>query len=238
MKTLTVILLMMVSQTIWAAGGLSPEKVQNVILSSRDVNRIVCEGGDIEDLFFSEEKGVIAKTSGSNAFIKITSIQEGNKIILARQDIDLFVICGGMVYSIIGQLRPVPSQTIYLSGRAQKIRKTYKRFRKMPFEKRVLAILRKAYLDNYPETFDVKEENKILGELGGGIVELTRTIDVAGAGLRIRELSYYAADSDSKLHEKDFLKPQFGSRIVAISIDKPSLVSGESTRVFMIEKRY
>ena len=47
-----------------------PDQTSRIRLSNRDINHIVCEGGKIEDVKFSAEKGLAVEKGGSDAWIK------------------------------------------------------------------------------------------------------------------------------------------------------------------------
>ena len=49
---------------------IKPERTTLVELSNHDMNRIHCANGEINDLYYSEEKGITDKIEGSNLFIK------------------------------------------------------------------------------------------------------------------------------------------------------------------------
>ena len=47
-----------------------PDQTSRIRLSNRDINHVVCEGGEIEDIKFSAEKGLAVEKGGSDAWIK------------------------------------------------------------------------------------------------------------------------------------------------------------------------
>ena len=47
-----------------------PDQMSMIRLSNRDVNHLVCEGGEIEDVKFSAEKGLAVEKGGADAWIK------------------------------------------------------------------------------------------------------------------------------------------------------------------------
>jgi conjugal transfer pilus assembly protein TraK len=47
-----------------------PDQTSRIRLSNRDVNHVVCVGGEIEDVKFSAEKGLAVERGGSDAWIK------------------------------------------------------------------------------------------------------------------------------------------------------------------------
>src|SRR3546814_17218585 len=47
-----------------------PDQMSTIRLSNRDVNHIVCVGGEIEDVKFSAEKAIAVERAGSDAWVK------------------------------------------------------------------------------------------------------------------------------------------------------------------------
>lgn len=47
-----------------------PDQTSRVRVSNHDINHIVCEGGDIDDVKFSAEKGITVEKGGSDAWVK------------------------------------------------------------------------------------------------------------------------------------------------------------------------
>ena len=52
-----------------------PDQASHIRLSNRDVNHIVCVGGDFEDVKFSAEKGLTVERGGSDAWIKFLVLE-------------------------------------------------------------------------------------------------------------------------------------------------------------------
>jgi conjugal transfer pilus assembly protein TraK len=47
-----------------------PDQTSTIRLSNRDINHVICAGGEIEDVKFSAEKAIAVERAGSNAWIK------------------------------------------------------------------------------------------------------------------------------------------------------------------------
>lgn len=218
-----------------------PEKSTQVALSNLDVNRIVCESGNITDIFYSEEKGVVVQAKGSDAFVKLKMKRRAStgELIRPVMNVDLHVVCAGQVYTLIGALKPIPTQTIRLVAGKKNAKKNIKMLGAMPFEKRIGWIMRAAYRNEYPDSFVIKMNREPYAELGNLFVDRVKVIRIEGLGLKLTEYeARSSADSNDHLRETDFLQPQFGKHIAAISIDsdKGQLSEGEKIRVFIIER--
>ena len=65
-----------------------PDQSSHIRLSNRDVNHIICVGGDIEDVKFSAEKGLAVERGGGNAVLSRTCPRGATK--------------NGCKYSVVG----------------------------------------------------------------------------------------------------------------------------------------
>ena len=54
------------AQTITAL----PDQTSSIRLSNRDINHLVCQGGEIEDVKFSAEKAIAVEKAGADAWVK------------------------------------------------------------------------------------------------------------------------------------------------------------------------
>ena len=88
-------------------------------ISRTDVNRIICDD-EISEVIFSEEKGLITKTSGKEVFIKfpvniIVDAQDGSRETIYSDDTaEVFLVCGNTTHSLILKPSNVPAKTITL----------------------------------------------------------------------------------------------------------------------------
>ncbi len=232
-------LLLGAASASWADFTVQPERTTTVVLSNRDVNRIVCEAGRVSDVFFSEEKGVVAQATKRDVFVKLKLKQrtDTGELVLPVLDVDLHIVCADEVYSLVGDLKPIPAQTIRLVPGAAKARRNVEAMRGMPEEKRIQKILLQAYRDTFPDSYTIETKNEPFATLGSGFVDLRRVVKVEGVGLAVRVYEYRASQTVT-LDEREFLRPEFGTNIAAVSIDTASaqLAAGETARVFVIER--
>lgn len=220
-------------------GPIPPEVTTEVDLSSTDVNRIVCPG-TINDLIFSKEKGIEGHFSGNNAFVKFGILVEADAgKQYSTTPSELFVSCSGAIYSLIGTPKRIPSVTVRLSPpAATDIKQNIDRYQALPFEKKVLQLIREAYLGEYPESYRVTAADAEVAISADLTVKLTKTVEVEGAGLRLKEyLARPAAGKSVRITERDFLRPGMGERIVAVVVENQGLEPGQSSRVFIVEQR-
>jgi len=215
-----------------------PEVTTAVELSSTDVNRIVCPG-TMNDLIFSKEKGLDGHFSGNNAFVKFKITKKGDEYIYATTPTELFVVCEGEVYSLIATPKRIPSATIRLApARPDTLKENMTHYRDMPLEKAVLRLIREAYLEKYPPSYRISSADVPVNLSSDLITKLVRVVEVEGVGLRLKEY-LIVSQTDKKLvvSEADFLSRNIGESIIGIAVEHHNLDPGDTTRVFIVEKR-
>ena len=211
-----------------------PEVATPVYLSSSDINRIVCPSY-IKDVIYSKEKGLTVKIEGQNAFVKFLVTKEGDKDEYSTTPTELYVLCGKETYNLIALPKRIPSRTVTLSGGDRKAGKNASLFDGMPFEKKILSIIKSVYTEDIPDSFTVRNEDSPFNLYTGLRLTLVRTVRVEGEGLRVKEFTAQAAQT-MELSEKDFLKTEITTDPVAIAIDKLRLSPGETARVLIVER--
>lgn len=213
-----------------------------VFLSSSDVNRFVCSAGDIKDVVFSKEKGVSAKVVGRDVYVKFVVTRLGDKKVYSATPTEMYIVCGGATYSMIANPKRIPSQIIRLSsGKDKKVQENVSGYDGLPFEKKIMKLIREAYTENLPESYTILEVNQRLDLFKEISVVMRRVVEVEGAGFTLKEYrlslsSTYSGDS-LRLHEKLFLKPNLTTSPVGVSLEDLVLRRGMSTRLFVVEKR-
>ena len=209
-----------------------------VELSNRDINRIVCPG-QMNDLIFSKEKGLIGHFSGNNAFIKFQIEKNGDEYIYADTPSELFAVCNGAVYTLIVNPMDVPSVTVRLGApKGDTFKKNIGHYKNLPLEKQALQIIREAYNENYPSSYRITESTEHV-ELSAGLkATLLQAVDVDGVGLRMKKYQVQSSAANSiDLNEKIFLVPAISTSILAVAVEDHHLLPGEFTRVFVVEKK-
>ena len=211
-----------------------PEVATPVYLSSSDINRIVCPSY-IKDVIYSKEKGLTVKIEGQNAFVKFLVTKEGDKDNYSTTPTELYVLCGKETYNLIALPKRIPSRTVTLSGGDRKASKNSSLFDGIPFEKKILSIIKDVYTENIPDSFTVKNEDRPFNLYKGLRLTLIRTVRVEGEGFRVKEFTAQAAQTID-LSEEDFLKTEITSGPVAIAIDKLRLSPGDTARILIVER--
>lgn len=222
-----------------AAGGQTvlPEIATRIDLSNSDVNRLVCPER-IKDVVFSKEKGVTVKFSGRDVFVKFLVEQSAMEKKYITSPTELFVVCGESVYNIIGVPKTIPSQTVRLStGKQDRIRKNLALFAGMPYEEKLLKIIKSVYAGTIPDSFAVRRVRKKLDIYKDLDLTATREIDIEGEGLRAREYQVTLRNKDLlEIREKDFLLRELVERPAALAVDKHTLRTGDMARIIVLEK--
>jgi len=227
-------------------GGLRvlPETTTRVVLSNRDVNRITCAEGPIKDIIYSKEKGITVKTERNDAFVKflITRDPMSGNLIYATAPSEFYVVCGtdSTIYTLIALPRNVPAQAVQLVSTKKKITKNISIFQGIPFERKVVMMVKHAYRDDIPDSFTVKRIGKQLNIFRYVNVTLKRTVRADGEGLTLKEyvlsLKPGYAKSKRQLSEKLFLVPELTQNPVGIALERLTLRKGEPNRLFIVER--
>ena len=234
------IFILVYSTVLFAEGPdvISPEVPTHVTLSSTDVNRLTCSE-PIKDVIFSSEKGVETKFTGNDVFVKFKAKKRKGRIYYPAKPSELFVICGSNVYTILAQPKQIPSQTIRLySPKKRQIRQNLEHFSGMPVEQKALMLIREGYHGKYPESYEIKNITIPVHILPGTEGKIVRRVEVEGEGMILLQINVTGTShSPVRLEETDFIIPQFGKRLLAISIDHHVLMPGETTRVWIVRRR-
>jgi len=231
-------LLFICASSGFAAQSVAPDVRTSVEVSNRDVNRFVCPG-TMQDMIYSKEKDITGHFSKSDAFIKFKITQIGTEKQYATEENELFLVCDGNVYTIITKPTDMPSTTVRLIPPAgNSFKQNVAMFKNMPLEKQALHIIRQAYGDQYPSSYKVTEAQQEVIIRPDLHVLLQQYVDVEGVGLRLKRYDIISsAMDDISVKETDFLRSNISSSILAVAIEDHTLQPGESTRVFVVEKK-
>lgn len=221
-----------------AAQSVAPDVRTTVKVSNRDVNRFVCPG-TMQDMIFSKEKDITGHFSKSDAFIKFKITQVGTEKQYATEENELFLVCDGNVYTIITEPADMPSTTVRLIPPAgDSLKQNVAMFKNMPLEKQALHIIRQAYGDHYPSSYKVTETEQLVPVRPDLNVLLRQYIDVEGIGLRLKRYDITSTAFDViSVAETDFLRSDVSPSLLAVAIEDHNLNPGESTRLFVVEKK-
>ncbi|MFQ5598700.1 MAG: type-F conjugative transfer system secretin TraK [Nitrospiria bacterium] len=218
---------------------LLPEVTTKVALSNSDVNRIICSL-PITDIVYSKEKGLTVHYTKKDAYLKFEVVKENNKIIYASIPTEIYITCGTQVYHLIALPKRIPSRTIHLArGSSEAITANRSLFRGLPFEEKVLKLIKAVYTESIPNSFTIQSAKKPIKLFRNVSLTQIRTITVDGEGLDIKEYRITPKNTQAplKLKEKDFLRSELTLRPVGITIDRLLLKPGETARMLIVERR-
>lgn len=222
----------------FAAQSVAPDVRTSVEVSNRDVNRFVCPG-TMQDMIYSKEKDITGHFSKSDAFIKFKITQIGSEKKYSTEKNELFLVCDGNVYTIITVPSDIPSITVRLIPPAgDSFKQNVAMFKNMPLEKQVLHIIRQAYDDQYPSSYKVTETEQRVIIRPDLDVLLQQYVEVEGIGLRLKRYSITSlAMDDISVKETDLLRLNVSPDLLAVAIEDHTLRPGDSTRVYVVEKK-
>jgi hypothetical protein len=237
MKRLSLALL--AASVVFAKEGVPPKGVQvvefshgwNVVyISMGDVNRIVCERGNVSTVVYSQEKEMQVKTEGRNVFVKLVPREEGNgKKVISDYPRELYVECAGEFFQLLLYPKSIPATTIYLKLPYRRDTAKARAFESSSFEDTIGRLIKAAYLEEIPDGYDVEFVNRPAGSFR----ELDMVLYRRYTGYRFVVEEYLiTAKLNLELSEASFLP--YLKNPVAISIVKPILREGETTRMFVV----
>jgi conjugal transfer pilus assembly protein TraK len=218
-----------------------PNRTTMVEMSSLDINRVYCDG-EITDVIFSEEKGVKVKIVKNNAFVKFAMKKIENKEIPVENPVDLFFVCNDQVYNVIALPKRIPSASIYLESKdKKKIQEVMEKVKELPYEKRLLDIIKAIYVNKYEPNYQVMKVNKEFYLFKDIKVILEKMIDIEGEGLRAKvfslETNFDFNTQYVEIKERDFVRKELTTIPLAISLDKTKLQGKDKATLIILEKR-
>ena len=222
------------------AQKVSPEITTQVRLSNSDINRVICPV-DIKDVIYSEEKGLTVNLSGKNAFVKFLVVKKDGKEMYSATPSELYFVCDGVVYTMIAIPARIPAQTLQLTpGKAGTAKKNMELYGELPFEKKIITIVKRVYTNDAPDSFTKTVVNRKIDVFKDLEVTLHSIYSIEGEGLRVKEfevrISPASALDTISFKESDFLRTDISLHPVAVSVESMTLKKGETSRVFVIER--
>jgi conjugal transfer pilus assembly protein TraK len=228
-----------VAQTIVAL----PDQTSTIRLSNRDINHVICAGGEIEDVKFSAEKAIAVERAGSDAWIKflVREIDDAGAVTRTFVTVpsEFFITCNGAVYALYAEPSDIPAQTVMLQpGSVQRAKANEELLGPLVEEERAVSITLSMLQDRIPASFTSVAPRSgplRLGLLPDASIEERRRIEIDGSGLSASEYLVSAA-SDTLLDERSFLDSALGANIFAITLDRGNLSAGETARLIVVRR--
>ena len=221
-----------------------PDQTASIRLSNRDVNHLICQGGEVEDVKFSAEKAIAVERGGSDAWIKfLVKEVDGGEGTPTRTYVttpsEFFVSCNGAIYPLYAEPADIPAQTVILAaGRAQRARVNDDLLGPLVEEERAVSITLAMLQDRVPASFtDVAPAtgDLVLPTLPTARLHERRRIAVDGAGLSASEY-LVEVTADQTLAEPQFLISTLGTNIFAVTLDRLALKAGDTARLIIVRR--
>lgn len=230
-----------------AAISAFPEQTSHIRLSNRDVNHLVCAGGEIEDVRFSAEKGLAVERGGPDAWVKFLVLESDDMGMKTRTYVtapsEFFVTCNGAIYPLYAEPSDIPAQTVnLLPGQVQRARSNDALLGPLVEEERAVGITLAILEDRIPASFSEVApllQPISLENLPQISITERRRLEVDGAGLSVSEYLISAALSNSgpiPLDERDFLNVALGADIFSVTLDRLTVSPGVSARLILIRR--
>lgn len=220
-----------------------PDQTSNIRLSNRDINHVICEGGEIEDVKFSAEKAITVEKGGSDAWIKFLVKETEDAGQVTRSFVttpsEFFISCNGAIYPLYAEPLDIPAQTVTLApGASQRAKANMDLLGPLVEEDRAVSITLALLQDRVPASFaEVAPRNGtvMLAGLPTATLRERRRVEIEGAGLSASEYLVNASTNIS-FDERVFLDRRLGANVFAVSLDRLSLKAGETARLIVIRR--
>ncbi len=217
---------------------LEGEGTYRVIISLKDISRIVCPVEFKSDPVYSKEKYIVMKRAGKNIFVKI---QPKKYVDQQTQDVKMIeyppgrreaiVKCGDDVFTLIMEPKDVPTQTIYLNAKVKKSEEVKEFEKASDYEETLLKLIKYAYLEKMPRGYRVEYP-----ELSKDFAELKMELNRRYIGY------YYIVDvyqitpkMDMDVDEAVFI-PYLEDGLKALALESLKLKKGKKVRLFVVRK--
>lgn len=220
-----------------------PDQTSRIPLSNRDVNHVVCVGGEIEDVKFSAEKGLAVERGGSDAWIKFLVREIDDAGVKTQTFVtapsEFFVSCNGAIYPLYAEPSDIPAQTVtLLPGAAQRARSNEALLGPLVEEERAVSIALALLQDRVPASFTEVAPGTsklVVADLPNVWLQERRRLQIEGAGLSASEY-LVTSPLEAALDERAFLDTILGADIFAVTLDRLTIRPGESARLIVVRR--
>lgn len=220
-----------------------PDQTSSIRLSNRDVNHVVCEGGEIEDVKFSAEKAIAVEKGGSDAWIKFLVKEVEDAGTTTRSFVttpsEFFISCNGAIYPLYAEPSDIPAQTVTLApGSVQRARANEDLMGPLVEEERAVSITLSLLQDRVPASFSEvapRAGTLPLAAIAAASLRERRRIEIEGSGLSASEY-LVSVSASTTLDERAFLDRTLGANIFAVTLDRLVLRPGDTARLIVIRR--
>jgi len=220
-----------------------PDQTSSIRLSNRDINHLVCQGGEIEDVKFSAEKAIAVEKAGADAWVKFLVKESDDAGQVTRSYVtapsEFFVTCNGAIYPLYAEPADIPAQTVILApGAAQRARDNEALLGPLVEEERAVSITLALLQDRVPASFSETAPSATdiaLPTVASALLHERRRLSIEGSGLSASEYLVRAAQP-VKLDERSFLSSALGANIFAVTLDHATAGPGDVARAIVVRR--
>lgn len=222
------------------ATTIQPDKPRTIQLSAKDVNRITCANGLVQDAFYSEEKVNQVSIEGNMVFIKLPIKKKGEILTYATNVVDFDIICDGLAYKFFAEPKSdLRGQIVYLgdpelSQALDNLQLLDGMDAEDQFVMMIDAVMSHGRLNNHLFNAMTKEITDEVISLAGRNLTLQNSYRFSGAGLRIKHYQY-PVEAGESYREEQFLLPQISSGARAITVHPLTIAADGWMNVIVIE---
>ena len=221
---------------------IAPEKKTDVTISRRDVNRIHCTT-DVSDVFYSKEKPVSVTVAGADVWVKVLKkVVGGTEESYDKDPVDLHVVCGESVYTLIMLPTDIDSVTLRLGNPIKdKAAENAKEWGALPIEEKVQRLTLMVYRDEVPQSFNktaMTADRRTPRMFRNMVVQGVNRVSAPGLGMAVLEYEIVAnpvpvGGQPLQLRERDFLNVGLSKTIVGVTVD-PLVLDNQHRRARLI----
>lgn len=205
-----------------------PEKKTYLTLSKADINRFLCEGGEVTGVIFSEDKGLHVTRSGVNAFLRI--IPDGYAF---GSPFELYMICGGdTLYRMIGDPQWVSARNVILKDGGKKLDQALDFFKGRFREESIVRLIRQSLKEEWDPAWTITPRYALAARTDDYKVTWYRSIDTR-TQWTVEQYIIEPLAGEIRVEETAFVD----RRTVAVSCPDPVIAPGKLGQVLVIREK-
>lgn len=211
-----------------------------VDISKSDINRVVCENGEMGKLVYGKDKEISIQKSDSNAFIKLLPVTTKSNGIVVDSIVndfnrDVYLECDSKIYSLNLTPKDIPAQTVILVDKTKKLEKVdnvkAKEFEKAnSFEKTVLDIIKTVYKEQLPDGYTMDYLNQKTIDFDELSMKFTKVYN--GNDYAVYEY-LITAKQNIEIDERMFI-PHIVKNPLALALTDLTIQKGNQSRLLVV----
>jgi len=204
-----------------------PERKNYIRISKTDVNRFVCENGDVTGTIYSEDKGIEVKKSGRNAFLRIRPDS-----FAFEHPFEFYVMCDEELYTFIIEGEWISASRIVLKDGGRRVEEALDFFEGKDRELNVVEVVKKSWNEKWEEGWREIPRFRTVKQTKDCKTVWYKTVDT-GTPWVLEMFIVEGLGQPVKLKEEDFLDGD----VVAVSCLDPLVARGRMGKVVVIREK-